>query len=98
MGTDSLGPEDAFDPLRIPNWFCVIHLAEDLSKPINSILVRKWTVMMVKIVIRERVNTFGIHPCAHYLHTNISMTWTRSIGGFATMCLCRGNYFLLNFQ
>lgn len=63
MGTDSLGPEDAFDPLRIPNWFCMIHLAEDLSKPINSILVRKWTVMMVKMIIREGVNTFGIHPC-----------------------------------
>jgi len=42
----------------------MIHLAVDLSKHINSILVRKWTVIMVKIVIRERVNTFGIHPCA----------------------------------
>lgn len=41
----------------------MIHLAEELSKPINSMLVRKWTIMMVKIVIRERVNTFGIHPC-----------------------------------
>lgn len=89
MSTDSLGPEDAFDPLRIPNWFCMIHLAEDLSKPINSILVRKWTVMMVKIVIRERVNTLGIRPCTHYLHTNISRTWTRSIGELDIMCPCR---------
>lgn len=47
----------------------MVLLAEDLSKHINSILIRKWTVMMVKTVIRERVNMFGIqHHASLFAH------------------------------